>query len=84
MLFQTVIRAVVVSAESRAVQTLKSEVVKVGHKQGLAMLPQAFTSADIVKLYRERSFPAGKFSALVSKEPLMVLSPTQLQAVLGL
>lgn len=81
--FQTVIRAVVQSQDSKSIQNLKQELVKVGNKQGLAMLPQAYTNSDIVSLYQTRTFPAGKFSPFANREPQLILTSQEVLEVVG-
>lgn len=81
--FQTVIRSVIWADDHMSIPDLKSDLVKLGNKEGLAMLPQANTSADIVKHYQYRTFPSGRFGTFTNKEFGLTLMPQEILHLVG-
>jgi hypothetical protein len=52
--FQSVIRAVIWAEDNKMTAGLEASLAKIGNDQGLARLPQIYSSSQIVKFYQER------------------------------
>lgn len=70
--FQAIVRALIKAEDPKRASWLQNELLAIGKTRGLAMLPQAYSAAQMVKLYQERSLPIGGDSFpmnIVSKTP---------------
>lgn len=76
------IRAVLRADDRQRSQSLQPDLTKIGHNLGLALLPQAFSSPQIVKFYQERALPQTHLAA--TKRPILVLNINNLRALLDL
>lgn len=81
--FQTKIRGLVISSDTRRVKELREELVKIGKDQGLAMLPQAYTSLQIAKFYQQRSAPSASLMNFSAKEKPLILEPKEITSFLS-
>ncbi len=72
--FSAIIRAVVSAAEGHRRQVLVEELTKSGHQAGLIKLPSDYTSAQLIKLYKERVVPGlGNAPHTLGAEELLLL-----------
>lgn len=55
VLFQVAIRAIVTSHSEERLKNLSEELLKMGGSEGLAPLPQAYSTAQIIEFYQKRS-----------------------------
>ena len=55
--FKSTIRMVVKAADKNAVQSLQEKLSEAFNKAGLILMPQAYSSQQLVKFYQERSLP---------------------------
>lgn len=82
--FQTKIRAVLIGRDSKRVKKLQEELIKLGKDQGLAMLPQAYSSLQVAKFYHHRSTPSVGILSLVSKEKSLFLDSSEVESLVAL
>lgn len=87
--FTVAIRAVLQDGSGKRLQDLKEIFGKIGEKQGLAVLPQSYSSAQIAKFYQQRSMPKAMVGVLASKsdnkhESTLTLSALEILKLLGL
>lgn len=78
--FCVTVRAVFKTSEKGRVNQLEVELAKIGRDSGLAFLPQAYSSSQILNFYRERSLP---YKLLSSKGAVLELSSAQVYSLLG-
>lgn len=81
--FQGVIRAVFLTKEQARITQQEEGLLKIGHQAGLLLLPQVYSSSQVLDFYRQRSMSAkGRFGGRVRAE--MLLGITEVKALLGL
>jgi hypothetical protein len=78
-MFQSVVRAVVWAKGKKRAETLQNELTKIGSEEGLARLPQIYSSSQIVKFYQDRALHQFGVQAM----PLN-LTVTEVLSLLGL
>lgn len=72
--FSGVVRAVVSAEQDHRRQVLTEELTKSGHQVGLIKMPSDYTSAQLVKLYKERVVPGlGNAPFVLNAEELLKL-----------
>ncbi len=64
--FRSTIRAVFKTDRQERLTSLSEELSRIGKGEGLAQIPEAYSSGQVVKFYRERSLPLGFSSDITS------------------
>ncbi len=80
--FKSIIRAVVLAVDQRRASALQNELLQIGKDKGLSLLPQAYSTPQMVKLYQDRSIPVNFFSK-GPKGVILNLQPDELQSLLS-
>lgn len=81
--YQAVLRIVIKASESQRKTQLQEQLSEAGIDLGLTPLPQAFTTAQIVKFYQQRAMPYRKFASSDIDQPLAPLSSEQALSLVG-
>lgn len=78
--FETMVRLVIKAKDKNRALDLQNELLNVGEGGGLALLPQAYSTSQLVKLYNTRSFlhPSVK---QIARRAMLVLTSEKLQSL---
>lgn len=81
VVFLASLRAVLITSNFKRNQEVREVLSKFGEDQGLAVLPQAFTTSELIKSYRERALIRGKLAN--PKGLSLTLTPPELKGILS-
>lgn len=79
--FNSIIRVVLLTESKKRAQSLQEQLAKLGSKEGLALLPQPYSTLQIVKFYQDRSLPH-KTSSIAGKGVYPVLTVSELRSLI--
>lgn len=81
LMFDATIRAVFRGSDDGSLAGRQEELSGIGKSQGFSILPQAYSSEQVIKFYHERSLP---FGSVTSQGSPMTLSVEEAYSLLGL
>lgn len=81
--FQVVIRAVFLAENKKRVTELETDLFKIGKRMNLTMLPQVYSSAQMLDFYRQRILPPKSHPGLEKIKMQIILGPGEIKGFLG-
>ena len=82
--FQAMMRAIVWTEDKKRAQELEDELSKIGKEEGLVVLPQAYSSEQMVQFYQGRVLPIFISHRFSKKGNLLILSAPEIRSLLDL
>lgn len=81
--FQAALRAVFLTEDKKRVKELESTLFKIGSDSGLTMVPQVYSSSQMLSFYRQRTLPPKNYPGLEKIKVEMVLGFGEIKKLLG-
>lgn len=84
MNFQAIIRAVLLVGNQSRAKILQKDLLEIGGEAGLTQLPQAYSTARLVKFYQDRALPQTSLTRFKEKGLSLALTPEEILSLVGI